>query len=325
MTDPVSAPSLSLLVLYGSYRRDRAGIRLADYLVAGLTGRGHAVEFIDVRAALLTGRRRMGVRGRSVARDGPPGPGRRRGHGGSLARLELGTIASPCTLPRPTVTHTPAATQAAGVIALAAALLTTGCQSAYYAAAESVGFPKREILVSRVESARDAQAEAREEITDALTEFRKVVDFEGGALEARYKSLAAQLQDGEDAADAVRKRIAAVEDVAGALFREWRGELAKYSSAELRGKSEQQLRQARARYDEMLGAMKRAGSRLEPALAPLRDQVLFLKHNLNAQAIAGLKGEVVRVDAEVARLVAELDAAIAEANRFIAELEPGGG
>lgn len=205
-------------------------------------------------------------------------------------------------------------------VLLSTAVLMTGCQSAYYAAAEKVGFAKRDILAGRVESARDAQAEAREEITDALTEFRKVVDFQGGQLEARYKSLAAQLADGEEAADQVRKRIDAVEDVAGALFSEWREELAQYSSADLRTRSEQQLRQTRTRYDEMIGAMKRAEDRLEPALAPLRDQVLFLKHNLNAQAIAGLKGEVVRVDAEVGRLVAELDEAIAQADRFIADL-----
>ena len=207
----------------------------------------------------------------------------------------------------------------------AACLLMSGCQSTYYAAAEKVGFAKRDILTSRVESARDAQQDAKDEITDALTEFRKVVNFQGGELEARYESLAAQLDDSEAAADTVSKRVDSVEDVAAALFKEWNDELGQYSSAELRAKSEQQLRQTQQRYGEMIGAMKRAESKLEPALQPLRDQVLFLKHNLNAQAIAGLKGEVVRVDAEVNRLVVELNKAIAEADRFIAEMEKGGG
>ena len=206
------------------------------------------------------------------------------------------------------------------VLLLSASMLV-GCQSAYYAAAEKVGYAKRDILVDRVESARDAQVEAKEEITDALTEFRKVVNFDGGELEARYQSLAAQLEDSEDAANVVHKRVRDVEDVAEALFKEWREELAQYSNAELRAKSELQLKQTRARYDQMIGAMKRAESRLEPALQPLRDQVLFLKHNLNAQAIAGLKGEVVQVDAQVSQLVAEIDRATAEANRFIAGLK----
>jgi len=211
------------------------------------------------------------------------------------------------------------------VPALAAAALLGGCETAYYSAMESVGFAKRDILASRVRDARDSQEEAKEEITDALTEFGKVVSYDGGDLEAQYRRLAGKLEDGEEAADAVHGRIRDVEKVGDALFDEWQRELGQYSSASLRAKSEQQLRQTRARYDQMLAAMKRAESRLDPALRPLRDQVLFLKHNLNARAVAGLKGEVTNVDAEVNRLVTEVDAAIAEADRFIAGLEDGDG
>ena len=211
------------------------------------------------------------------------------------------------------------------ILALAATtLLLAGCETAYYSAMESVGFAKRDILASRVEAARDSQQEAKEEITDALTEFGRVVSYQGGDLEAQYRKLAAQLEDGEEAAAAVRARIRDVESVAEALFDEWQDELAQYSSASLRTQSEKQLRETRARYATLIGAMKRAESRLEPALQPLRDQVLFLKHNLNARAIAGLQGEVARVDAQVNQLVAELNAAIAEANRFIADLERNG-
>ena len=212
------------------------------------------------------------------------------------------------------------------ILALAAtALLLAGCETAYYSAMESVGFAKRDILASRVEAARDSQQTAKEEITDALTEFGRVVSYQGGDLEAQYRKLAAQLEDGEEAAAAVRARIRDVANVAEALFDEWQDELAQYSSANLRTQSEKQLRETRARYATLIGAMKRAESRLEPALQPLRDQVLFLKHNLNARAIAGLQGEVARVDVQVNQLVAELNAAIAEANRFIADLERNGG
>jgi Skp family chaperone for outer membrane proteins len=203
---------------------------------------------------------------------------------------------------------------------LASCLLLTSCQSAYYAAAEKFGYAKRDILVSRVESARDSQVTARDEITDALAEFRKVVAVDGGELEARYDALARQLGNSERAADDVRRRVAAVDDVAEALFREWQAELGQYSDATLRAKSERQLRATRGRYDQLMAAMRRAESRLDPALRPLRDQVLFLKHNLNARAVAGLKTEVAQVDAEVTRLVKDLDRAIAEADRFIRAL-----
>lgn len=199
--------------------------------------------------------------------------------------------------------------------------LVTGCQTAYFAAMEKVGYAKRDILSSRVKSARDAQEEAKKEVVSALDQFSKTVNFSGGELESQYRRMAGKLEDSEDAAKKVRARIADVQSVGDALFSEWRQELAQYSSAELRRRSEDQLRQTRARYDQMIGAMKQAESRLEPALRPMRDQVLFLKHNLNARALASLKGEVTRVDAEVGRLVDEINRATAEANRFVSELD----
>ena len=42
-----------VLVLYGSYRSDRMGIRLADFIVAGLKARGEDVELIDAKAISL--------------------------------------------------------------------------------------------------------------------------------------------------------------------------------------------------------------------------------------------------------------------------------
>lgn len=39
-----------VLVLYGSYRSDRMGIRLADYIVRGLEDRGNDARLIDARA-----------------------------------------------------------------------------------------------------------------------------------------------------------------------------------------------------------------------------------------------------------------------------------
>jgi ElaB/YqjD/DUF883 family membrane-anchored ribosome-binding protein len=209
----------------------------------------------------------------------------------------------------------------AGVVAL----VLSGCQSAYYAAWEKVGYAKRDILESRVESARDSQQEAKEEITDALTAFGKVVSYDGGDLQTQYDRLSDQLEDSEAAAADVKQRVRDVDSVGEALFKEWKSELAKYSSADLRAKSEQQMKKTRARYDEMIRAMRRAEARLDPALQPMRDQVLFLKHNLNARAVAGLKGEVAKVDAQVNQLVAELNRSIAEANRFISDLESSGG
>ena len=197
----------------------------------------------------------------------------------------------------------------------------TACDTAYIATMEKMGYAKRDILSSRVKSARNAQEDAKKEIQSALEQFGKVVGYQGGDLEATYKKLNSELESSEDSAEAVRKRIKDVENVADSLFAEWKSELGQYSSADLRRKSEEKLTQTKARYNEMLGAMKKAEQRIDPVLKPLRDQVLYLKHNLNARALAAIKGELVKVDAQVDQLVKDMNKSIAEADKFIQSME----
>ncbi|MBU4460966.1 MAG: DUF2959 domain-containing protein [Verrucomicrobia bacterium] len=203
---------------------------------------------------------------------------------------------------------------------LAAACAVSGCQSAYYGAMEKLGYEKRDLLVGDVKKARGAQDDAKKQFASALEEFTSVLGSPGGELEAKYKKLDAVLKRSESRADAVHARVREVERVATALFREWKAELGQYSSASLRQSSEDQLRATERRYDDLMLAMKRAESRMEPVLKVLRDQVLFLKHNLNAQAIASIKSEIGRVGADVSALVKEMEIAIAEADKFIAAM-----
>ncbi len=201
----------------------------------------------------------------------------------------------------------------------------SACDTAYIAAMDKMGYAKRDLLSSRVKSARDAQEEAKKDIQSALEQFGNVVNYQGGDLEATYKKLSSELQNSEDSAETVRKRIRDVESVADTLFSEWETELGQYSSVDLRRKSEAKLIQTKTRYKDMLSAMNRAEQRIDPVLRPLRDQVLYLKHNLNAHALAAMKGELVKVDAQVNQMVRDMNRSIAEADKFIQamEKEPG--
>lgn len=206
-------------------------------------------------------------------------------------------------------------------ILLIISLGLSACDTVYIATMDKIGYAKRDILSSRVKSARDAQEDAKKDIQSTLEQFGNVVSYQGGEQEATYKKLSRELESSEDSAETVRKRIRDVESVADALFSEWETELGHYSSADLRRKSEAKLTQTRARYKEMLGAMNRAEQRIDPVLKPLRDQVLYLKHNLNARALADMKGELVKVDAQVDRLVRDMNRSIAEADKFIQAME----
>ena len=195
--------------------------------------------------------------------------------------------------------------------------LLLSCATTYYKTMETIGFHKRDILVERVEEARDSQEEAGEQFQSALKSFQEVVDFEGGELERRYNQLNTEYERSEAKAREVSKRIASVESVAEDLFDEWDRELTEYSDAGLRRSSEKMLKQTREKYLDLIDAMKRAEAKMPPVLARLNDQVLFLKHNLNAQAIGSLQGVAKKMEFDVEDLLRELERSIAEANEFI--------
>jgi septal ring factor EnvC (AmiA/AmiB activator) len=202
----------------------------------------------------------------------------------------------------------------------AAIPILASCTTAYYRALETVGIEKRDILVDRVEEARDSQADAKEQFTSALDRYRSVVNIDGGDLEEIYDRLAAEFERSEASAQAVDERVAALESVAADLFDEWEDEIDQYSDAGLRRQSQQLLTRTRGDYGRLMAAMQRAGATMDPVLTLFRDQVLFLRHNLNARAIGSLETELADIERATASLIEEMERAIAEASRFIEAL-----
>lgn len=209
------------------------------------------------------------------------------------------------------------------LLSLVLLLALAGCSSAYYGAMEKFGVPKRQILVDRVQAARGAQEDAKEQFASALDQFLAVAKVPATELKATYDRLNDALKQSESRARAVRDRIDAIDDVAKALFEEWNAELAQYSNPTLRAQSERQLAATQRRYAELMRVMDAAAARMDPVLAAFRDQVLFLKHNLNAQAIASLDATTRDLRQDIARLVAEMEKSIREADAFIHSMQAG--
>jgi len=207
------------------------------------------------------------------------------------------------------------------VVIAAVAAFSVGCDALYYKAMRKIGKEKRDILVGRVKDARESQAEAQTEFKSALERFQQIVQVDGGTLEEKYKKLDHELQRSEDRAKEVKGRIDAVRSVSKDLFKEWNDELGKYADRALRQESERELRETKRRTDALIASMVRAHARVEPILQPLRDRVLFLKHNLNARALGALTKELGSVRTNVDELVADMQKSIAEADAFIADME----
>ncbi len=196
-----------------------------------------------------------------------------------------------------------------------------GCSSTYYGAMEKVGVHKRDIMIDRVEKARDSQEDAQQQFKSALEQFDSVVKLKETDLKKAYDRLNKEYEESNEAAENVSTRIDKVEDVAEALFDEWEEELELYQNKELQRSSKRQLSQTKKRYAEMIKNMHRAEKSMEPVLKIFRDNVLFLKHNLNAQAIGSLKGEFANLQGEINTLVKRMNTAIESSNTFISEIK----
>ena len=192
-----------------------------------------------------------------------------------------------------------------------------GCQSAYYSALEKFGVYKRDILVDRVEEGREAQAEAQEQFKTTYEVFKELTGVDGGELESVYKRLNKEYERCRDEAEDVTERIDSIESVAEDLFKEWEAEIEEYTSPDLARQSRADLEETRRRSEDLVGLMRQSASRMEPVLAKFKDNVLFLKHNLNARAIASLQDPVIDIGGDIERLINDMERSIAEADDFI--------
>ncbi|RZQ54313.1 DUF2959 domain-containing protein [Pseudoalteromonas phenolica] len=207
-------------------------------------------------------------------------------------------------------------------LALAAALCLglTACQTVYYSAMEKVGVHKREILVDRVEATKESQQSSQQEFQTALERLTTLVNFDGGELQTTYEQLNDDYETSLSAANDVSSNIDKVEDVAEALFDEWQDELTQYSNANLKRESEKKLKQTQRQFSKLLKSMRRSEAKMQPVLDSLKDNVLYLKHNLNAQAVAAIRGKFDALKVDIQNLINDMNRSIAESNAFIAQM-----
>ncbi|GAW84827.1 conserved hypothetical protein [Bathymodiolus platifrons methanotrophic gill symbiont] len=190
-------------------------------------------------------------------------------------------------------------------------------QHVYYRTKESFGQHKRDLVVVRVEEASDSLQETKIQFLDALERFKSVVNVDSGSLEDKYRLLKQQYDFCTMRSEIVANKIQAIEEVSDALFKEWESELKEYTNRSLRAQSRQQLKLSKQHYMRLIKAMLKAEQKIQPVLGAFRDQVLFLKHNLNANAIAALQQEFSEICFDISQLIQAMEKSISEANHFV--------
>lgn len=199
--------------------------------------------------------------------------------------------------------------------------LFTGCaNNMYYAGMEKAGFHKRDIMVDRVEGVQDSQKEAQEEFKSALEHFGSLVTIKDSDLKSAYEKFNDEYENAKDAAEDLSSRIDKLENVSLALFEEWAEELNLYKNAKLKAQSKKQLRDTQTKYKNMMRVMRSSEKSMGPILDSFQDNVLILKHSLNAQAIGALQGEFGTLKKEISGLISQMNKSIITSNAFIKEM-----
>ena len=148
-------------------------------------------------------------------------------------------------------------------------LTGSGCQTAYYETMEKLGYHKRDLMVSDVKKARDAQQDAKEQFKSGLDRFTKTLNVQGGDLQDKYDVLNDEYQQSEKRAQAVRTRIASVEDVSEALFKEWNAEHSFFEPHRRRGGAPASDLPSSAIVRTIVGVLRSPGCSTEhPPLGP---------------------------------------------------------
>lgn len=195
-----------------------------------------------------------------------------------------------------------------------------GIKDAKYGAYEMIGYEKRDLFKKEVKSVKNNQEDSQEAFEDALERLQKFYAFKGGRIEKEYNKLKNSYENSLEESHDLSNSIQKLDTVAHDLFIEWKKEIKEITSPDLRKKSSAKLNETRKKYKILYDALKNSEKRMSPLLVKIKDQVLYLKHNLNAGAIEGLRNEGERIQKDIEKLIGEMKDANKEADKFIKTL-----
>ncbi len=207
------------------------------------------------------------------------------------------------------------------IIIIFLVLFMSSCQTtSYYKTKGLFGAEKRELLVDSVEGVRNSLQETVDVFQIATAGLNVVINVKDKKMEERYEHLKNDYENCKSESDDVRPRIDTMETMSGDFFDEWMEEMQLYTNESFRNASRDKYNKTRKRYTKLVQSFRDVEGKLEPTLNGFRDQVLFLKHNINAQSVTSLEDELVTVEAEIEALIRELQVAIKDTDVFLSSM-----
>ena len=196
------------------------------------------------------------------------------------------------------------------------------CSSTYYSAWEKLGYEKRDLLRSAITKTRKDEVETVEQFKDALEALQAAYGTKSTDLERFYTRLKGEYEASESKATALKGRVNALNKIANDLFREWKNEAESITTDSLRERSLAQREKTMDRFAQLRRSLLNSEKQMNPVLAQMKEYVLFLKHNLNAQSIGSLREETRDIQLGKNRLTDTMSSSINEMDSFLESFQP---
>lgn len=155
----------------------------------------------------------------------------------------------------------------------------------------------------------------------ALDAFRRVVTFDGGDIETRYRAVQQSYEQGKIKAESANHLIKRIDDSAKQVLAEWESELKNYSDEVRRKDSKARLDAARKDHEKTIVDLREAQAAMQPVLEQMRDLTLYLRHRLNEVALRGVPALADEIDDDVEQYLESLNKSIDRANGFLQKLD----
>ena len=166
-----------------------------------------------------------------------------------------------------------------------------------------------------------AIAETKVQIGKTLAVYNSLGD-EGKDRRKLYKNLMKEMDNCDKRVEGVRKRTAEMNGAASMYFEERGKSVESIGSEDLRARGQARLEESKAEYAHILELGQAAGGDYQGFMAKLRDQVLFLGHDLNPDALASLDDDVKKQNKAATELYAKIDGTITAFNTYTGALRP---
>ena len=177
-------------------------------------------------------------------------------------------------------------------------------------------------LIDRAGDMVSAMRAARLQIGTTVDDYNTIIDGKAEENRAAYKQLQKSLKKSEKSAAAVGEQAEKMDLAASEYFASWEASLSEFTSDEMRARSEERMKETRQRYDGILQAGREAGDAFRPFVTLLKDQIVFLGHDLNPAAIEDLQDEAEKLNSQAEEVFSKVDETYRSALRYRASLKP---